>query len=643
MATVMILNVQGAPNISLPLFYGKTTGVVDIHGKQPFNAGVGRPYAIGAAQNSIRSADKPIYDLKTNSSRRKGIRRMHRLPLFCTSVVAAVLLHGAPAAAQPAPFDLVITHGRIIDGTGSPWYSGDIGIRDGRITAIGNLADAPAKRSIDAHGEIVAPGFIDMLGQSELTILVDPRLPSKIYQGITTEITGEGNSAAPLNDTILAADHAGYQHYKITPDWRTFRQYFARIEKQGMGINLASYVGATQVRRMVLGDADVQPTPAQLEQMKSLVRDAMRDGAAGVSTALQYAPAPYAKTEELIALASAAAPFGGIYATHMRSEGDAVLDSIDEAARIGREAHIPVEIWHLKAAGKANWGRMPQIVAKIDALRASRIDISADTYAYTAWFNSFSAFVPPWAHDGGDAKLIERLKNPATRARIRKDMTTPGPDSSGKSWDNEWQEIPGPEAIQIAVVQNPELLPFQGKRLSEVAAMWHEDAIDALSDILIKDKAYTEVAVFGMDESDVALALRQPWVSIDNDSEGTSPEGLLGQEHPHPRAYGTFPRILRKYVREEKLLTLPDAIRKFTALPAQRMRLTDRGVLKKEMWADVVVFDPDKITDKATFENPNQFSVGMDYVLVNGVPVIENGKMTGALPGKVLRGPGYVP
>jgi dihydroorotase/N-acyl-D-amino-acid deacylase len=286
---------------------------------------------------------------------------------------------------------------------------------------------------------------------------------------------------------------------------------------------------------------------------------------------------------------------------------------------------------------------MPQIVARIDKYRAEGIDISANTYAYTAWFNTFSAFVPPWAHDGGDAKLIERLKDPALRDRIRKDMLSPEKDSAGEDWDNEWQEIPGPEAIQIAVVQNPELLPLQGKRLSEVAAMWKEDPIDALCDILIKDKAFTQVAVFGMSEPDVLLALKQPWVSIDNDSSGTSPDGLLGQEHPHPRAYGTFPRILRKYVREEKELTLPDAIRKFSALPAQRMRLADRGVLKQGMWADVVVFDPAKIADKSTFENPNQFSVGMEYVLVNGVPVIEDSKMTGALPGKVLRGPGYVP
>jgi dihydroorotase/N-acyl-D-amino-acid deacylase len=575
-------------------------------------------------------------------------RKKRTLAALAVAALFGRLLGGALLAAQQAntqeqPFDLVILHGHIVDGTGSPWYSGDVGIRVGRIAAVGELSDAPAKRRIDAAGKVVAPGFIDMLGQSELTILVDPRLPSKIFQGITTEITGEGNSVAPVNDAMLAADRAGYEHYHLTPDWRTLREYFARIEKQGMGINLASYVGATSVRRMVLGDADVQPSAAQLTQMKGLVADAMKDGAVGLSTALQYAPAPYAKTDELIALASVAGQYGGIYATHMRSEGDAVLESIDEAARIGREGHLPVEIWHLKAAGKANWGKMPQIVAKIDAARAAGVDISANTYAYTAWFNTFSAFVPPWAHDGGDAKLVERLKDPAMRARIRKDMTTTGKDSAGENWDNEWQEIPGPEAILIAVVQNPELLPLQGKRLSEVAALWHEDPIDALCDLLVKDKAFSEVAVFGMDEPDVVLALKQPWVSIDNDSQGTSPEGLLGAEHPHPRAYGTFPRILRKYVREENQLSLPDAIRKFSALPAQRLRLTDRGVLKKGMWADVVVFDPATVTDKATYENPNQYSVGMEYVLVNGVPVIAEGKLTGALPGKVIRGPGYVP
>lgn len=539
------------------------------------------------------------------------------------------------AAMPEAAFDIVIRNGHIVDGTGSPWYSGDVGIRDGKIAAIGNLSETRGKRVIDARGMIVAPGFIDMLGQSELTILVDPHLPSKTFQGITTEITGEGGSAAPLNDAIVKADHLTYEHFNIKPDWRSFREYFARLEKQGIAINLASYVGATQVRRMVLGDGNRAPSRSELEQMRALVREAMKEGAVGVSTSLQYAPAPYASTEELIALAAESAKLGGIYATHMRSEGDAIKAALDEAIRIGREARIPVEIWHLKAAGKGNWGRMPEIVAYIEKARNEGVDVTADTYAYTAWFNSFSAFIPPWAHDGGDARMIERLKDPATRARIRKDMETPSTE-----WDNEWHEVPGPDAILVSVVHNAKLMPLQGKTLAQIAKMWDKDPIDTLFDILIQDDAYTYVAVFGMSEPDVTHALLQPWVSVDNDSQGTAPDGLLGKEHPHPRAYGTFPRVLRKYVREEKKLRLEEAIRKFTALPAQRMRLVDRGVLKAGMWADVVVFDPEKVRDLATFENPNQLSVGMEYVLVNGVPVIEGGKLSSALPGKVLRGPG---
>jgi len=389
------------------------------------------------------------------------------------------------------------------------------------------------------------------------------------------------------------------------------------------------------VRRMVLGDDDRAPTTAELDRMRALVRQGMLDGAVGVSTSLQYPPAPYAKTEELIALASEAAQYGGIYATHMRSESDQIMPALDEAIRIGREAHIPVEIWHLKSAGKPNWGRMPRIVAKIDSARRTGIDIAADTYAYPAWFNSMSAFVPPWAHDGGTAKMVERLRDPATRGRIRREMLTPG-----GGWDNEWQSIPGPDAVLISVVQNSALLPYQGKTLAEVAKLRKSDPIDALFDVLIEDQGYTYVAVFGMAERDVALALQQPWVSINNDSQGTAPDGILGRDHPHPRAYGTFPRILRKYVREEKRLTLEDAIRKFTSLAAQRMRLSDRGVLKAGMWADVVIFDPAQVRDRATFAQPNQLSEGMRWVLVNGVPVIADGKATGALPGKVLRGAG---
>ncbi len=560
------------------------------------------------------------------------------MPLLVRFLALATLLSTVPAlvSAQDDRFDLVIRHGRIIDGTGSPWYAGDVGIRGGRIAAIGRLDSAAARQTVDAAGMVVAPGFIDMLGQSELSILVSPSLPSKIFQGITTEITGEGSSAGPLNDSIVAADRDGYAHYRVTPDWRTLGEYFTRLERQRIGINFASYVGATQVRRMVLGDGDRQPTAGELDRMRALVRDAMAEGAVGVSTALQYPPAPYARTPELIALATEAARVGGVYATHMRSEGSEIDAALDEAIAIGAGAGIPVEIWHLKVAGKPNWGRMAHVVARIDSARRAGVDIAADTYAYPAWFNSMSAFVPPWAHDGGTAKLVERLKDPAARRRIRREMLDP----SG-TWDNEWQEIPGPASVLIGVVQNPALERYMGKTLAQVAAARGTDPIATLLDLLVEDAGYTSVAVFGMSEPDVTLALRQPWVSINNDSQGASPDGLLGREHPHPRAYGTFPRILRKYVREEHRLTLEDAIRKFTSLPAQRMRLGDRGVLKVGMWADVVVFDPATVRDRATFADPNQLSEGMQWVLVNGTPVIADGKATGALPGQVLRGPGW--
>lgn len=541
----------------------------------------------------------------------------------------------SPAVRHPE-YDVIIRNGHIIDGTGSPWYSGDIAIRDGRIAAIGDLSHSQATRTIDAAGRVVAPGFIDMLGQSETTILADAHVPSKIFQGITTEITGEGDTVAPQNDSTLAEMNTECQHYGVTCEWHTLAEYFARLQKQGMGINLGTYVGATQVRRVVIGDNDVQATPAQLDQMKLLVSQAMREGALGVSSALEYPPAPYASTDELIALASVASQYGGIYATHMRNEGDGEMEALAETARIAREAHIPVEIFHLKTAGKPNWGKMPQVVAFIDKARSEGLDIEADTYAYTAWANGMSALIPPWAHDGGNEKLIERLRDPKMRARIRKDMETPS-----KSWDNEWQEIAGPEGVLLCELHNPDLAQFEGKTLADVAKAWKEDPIDALFDLLIKDDGNVGVADFGMNEPDIEFALKQPWVSVDNDASGESPTGVFAKFHPHPRTYGTFPRILRKYVREEHLLTLPDAIRKFSALPAQREHLADRGVLKDGMWADVVIFDPAKVRDLATYANPQQLSVGMDYVLVNGVPVIADGKMTGELPGKVIYGPGY--
>jgi dihydroorotase/N-acyl-D-amino-acid deacylase len=398
------------------------------------------------------------------------------------SCCCILLCASVPLLAQPE-YDLVIRNGRVIDGTGSPWYRGDIGIRSGRIAGIGYIPpDARAVRVIDARDHVVAPGFIDMLGQSEMSILVNPHMPSKIYQGMTTEITGEGASAGPLTPALIETSRGLYEHYGIQPDWRTLGQYFARLERQGIGINLASYVGATQVRRIVLGDGDRQPSEAELNQMRALVREAMQEGAAGLSTSLQYAPAPYASTEELIALAREATAFGGIYATHMRSEGDAITEALDETIRIGREAKIPVEIWHLKAAGTKNWGRMPEIVRRIEQARRAGIDIAADTYAYPAWFNDLSAFIPPWAHDGGDGKMVERLKDPSTRQRIRQDMNAPS-----SRWDNEWLEIPGPEAILFCVTDNAKLMPLQGKTVAAIAKERHADAMDAIFNLLIED------------------------------------------------------------------------------------------------------------------------------------------------------------
>jgi N-acyl-D-amino-acid deacylase len=576
--------------------------------------------------------------VRTQLTMRSGAQGVAMVSLDCLLVrFAGLLLCSIPFChAAPSSYDLIIRNGHIIDGTGSPWYAGDVAVKDGHIAAVGRLVDASAARTIDAHGLIVAPGFIDMLGQSETTLLVDPRAPSKIFQGITTEITGEGESVAPVNDAMIKEAQPFLDHYHLKVDWRTLAEYFARLERQGIGINLATYIGAASVREMVIGYGDRSPTPDELKRMQDLVEQGMQQGAMGVSTALQYPPAPFASTAELIALAKVAARYGGIYATHMRSEGDAEMAALEETFRIGREGGLPVEIFHLKTSGKMK-GKMPLVIERIEQARGEGIDVAADTYAYTAWANGMAAFIPPWAHDGGSAKLVQRLKDPATRAKIRHDMMTPS-----DKWDNEWLEINGPEDILIASVNDKQLEKYLGKRVSEIAAAWHEDAIDTIFDLLLKGNTGVGVAVFGMTESDVVLALQQPWVSVCNDYEATSPEGILGAAHPHPRAYGTFPRILARYVRQEGKLSLADAIRKFTALAAQREHLSDRGVIKSGMWADLVVFDPGVIHDAATFENPNQLAVGMSYVLVNGVPVIEAGRMSGKLPGRVLRGPGYL-
>jgi dihydroorotase/N-acyl-D-amino-acid deacylase len=478
---------------------------------------------------------------------------------------------------------------------------------------------------------VVAPGFIDMLGQSDLSILANPHVPSKLFQGITTEITGEGNTVAPLNPTVVSLDRAIYEHFGIEPDWVSFHGYFERLEKQGIAINFGSLVGATQIRRVVLGNSVRSPNKRELEAMVAIAEAAMRDGAIGLSTALSYSPGAFATTEEIIELAKVSGKYGGIYATHLRSEGAEIMSALDEAILVGRAANVPVEVWHLKAAGKSNWGKMKEVISQIDKARHDGVDIAANTYAYTSWYNSLSALLPLWALEGGRAQLIARLDNPDVRMKIYKEM------KEGESkQDNFWKDL-GPDEIVVAVVFHDNLLYLQGKSISELAMIWSKDPLDSLLDLLIYDEALTIGITFGMSEEDVELALKQPWVSIGTDAQGTAPEGILGKERPHPRAYGTFPRILRKYVREEHTIALEDAIRKFTALPAQRIGLTDRGLLRKGMWGDVVIFDPEAITDRADLSNPHQFSHGVHYVLVNGTLVVERGALTEALPGMVLR------
>ena len=565
---------------------------------------------------------------------------MKRLVIALALVLVAVLLT-PPLEAQVEAYDLIIMNGRIVDGTGNPWFYGDVAIRGDRIVKVGHVGPGRAIRRIDARGMIVAPGFIDMLGQSELNLLIDPRAESKVFQGITTEVTGEGGSPAPLNDYILKENEPFFKHFNIIADWHTLAEYFSRLERSHAAINLATYVGATQVRQYVLHDENRAPTAPELDEMRKLVAQAMEDGAVGISTSLVYAPAFYAKTEELIELAKVASRYGGVYATHMRNESNAIMPALDEAIRIGTEANIPVEIFHLKMAGKPNWGKMRDVIAKIEAARARGLDITADQYPYVAGATSLGAAVPPWSHEGGTAKFVERLKDPATREKLKQEMRAPS-----NNWENFYLGAGGGEGILISGVLNRELAKYEGKRINEVARMMgprdgQPDEIDALFDLLIADNAQTSMIVFLMSEDDVKLALRQPWVSVGVDHGAVAQSGPLAEGKAHPRGYGAFPRILGRYVRDERVVTLEEAIRKMTSLAANRVHLVDRGLLKPGFFADVVVFDPQQIHDVATFEDPNRLSAGMRYVLVNGGVVIFAGKQTNALPGRPLRGPGY--
>lgn len=533
-------------------------------------------------------------------------------------------------------YDVIIKNGHILDGTGGPWYAADIGIRGGRIAAIGKLDDAHADTVIDATGQIVSPGFIDMLGQSEWPLLIDNRSLSKVSQGITTEITGEGGSIAPQDAKTLAAMQPFLNHYHLKADWTTLDGYFRRLKQTGTPLNLGTYVGAAQVREAVIGDVDRAPTPAELDKMKALVAQQMRDGAMGLSTALIYPPGSYAKTDELIALAKVAAQYGGIYATHMRSEGATETAALDEAIRIGREAGLPVEIFHLKVSGKPRWGTMPQIVAKIQAARDSGLDIRADMYPYLAGETALASALPPWVANGGTEKLLARLRDPKIRARIKREMAR-----DHTSWENLYHDSGGGSGVVISGVANPALQKYDGMTVAQMAKAEGKPELDAFMDFILADKAQTGALYFIANEKDLTYALKQPWTSICLDANETSLDGPLFEPHAHPRAWGAFPRFLGHYVRDQHLMPLTEAIRKITSMPAQREHLTDRGLIKTGFYADITIFNPRTIIDRATYADPNQVSAGIDDVLVNGKLEYAQGKLTGVTAGMPLRGPGW--
>ena len=534
-------------------------------------------------------------------------------------------------------YDLVLRNGWIVDGSGNPRYRGDVAVRGDRIAAVGFLGGAQARETLDVAGLVVAPGFIDMMGQSEINALIDNRVFSKITQGITTEVTGEGGSVAPLTDQLVLDDSDAMKKWHYREDWRDLDGYFAQLAKQGAAVNIATFVGATQVRLAVVGKANRAPTAAELERMTALVDTLMRQGALGVWTALEYAPASYSKTDELIALAKAARRHGGIYASHMRNEGVRIDDALNELFQIARDAGIPAEVSHLKVSGRKSWGQMPRILARIDSARAAGLDVMADQYPYTRAATALDASIPSWAESGGWDSLLARLRDPATRARLRDEMVNP------KGTESFYYEAGGGAGVLITGTFQDSLRYLQGKTVGEIAAQRHRDPVETLFDIVLAEQGHRTDAVYAvMSEPDVQAAMKTWWVAVNTDFGGVAPDGPFGTQSAHPRAYGTFARVLGHYARDLKLFPLEFAVRKMTSLAAQRVGLSDRGLLKAGMAADITVFDPVTVADKATFEQPHQPSVGFAYVFVNGQKVLDHGKLTAARPGRGLRGPGYV-
>lgn len=554
-------------------------------------------------------------------------------------VVAAGRSAAPPLQMLNTRFDLLITDGRVIDGTGAPWMLADVGVIGDRIAAIGRLTGASAARRIDATALVVAPGFIDMLGQSEFNALVDGRLASKITQGVTTEVTGEGTSIAPLDDRLFAAARPQFERYGLTLDFRTLGEYFARLETRSpTTINVGTFVGAGTIRSYVVGDGQREATPAELERMKALVAKAMEDGALGLSTSLQYVPDRFASTDELVQLASVAARYGGVYLTHQRSESADIMSSLDEVFTIAERAMIPTEVWHLKTAYKANWGRMPAVLQRFDDARARGLDVTANIYPYDRASNSLHSCLPLWVREGGIEPMLARLKDRSLRDRIKREMADP----HVKEWENQWYGSGGGAGVMLSAVVEPELRQYEGMTLEAVGKARGVDPRDAVMDLVLADQGRSDVIISIMTEVDVRAALANPMISIGTDSGARAEDGPLAGSKSHPRGWGSFPRVLSKYVRDERLLTLEEAIRRFTSRPAARMRLWDRGILRAGMKADITVFDPNTIRDRSTYDDPAHYAEGVRHVIVNGQAVVADGVITEARPGQVIRGPGHM-
>ncbi len=530
-------------------------------------------------------------------------------------------------SARAETYDVILANGRVVDGTGAPWFRADVGIRGDRIAAVGDLHGAVTKERIDVKQHFVAPGFIDMLGQSAVTLLIDPRAESKIRQGITTELTGEGRSVAPMTPATVAQLADALALHPVRIDWTDLSGYWKRFRAARPAINLGTIVGASQVRAAVMGFGEDAPTPEQLLRMQVEVRKQMRQGAFGLGSALQYAPGRYASTEELVALAQAAASWGGFYATHIRDEEDGVLEALEEAILIGKRARIPVDVWHLKVAGRRNWGRMGEVVRRISQARSEGVDIAANVYPYTAGMNDLTADLPGWAMAGGTAAMLERLRDPAQRQRVEAEVT------------HAWADAEIPERITVTACLLPEAKAAEGKTLAQLAKERGVTPAAALVDLVLVDRGNTFVVRFFVDESDLRLAMSQPWTSFGTDAAALGVDGAFASDGTHPRAFGTMARVLNKYVREERLFPLEEAVRKMTSLPAARLGLADRGLLRAGLAADVVVFDGEAIADTATYPNPKQYPLGVDLVLVNGQVVLRDGIRTGARPGRPLLHP----